>query len=291
MWQVGLLVVASIVALVVGTGQASAAPTTPAPTPAPSGDVTSLLNGILKNFQIPGMPSKPGEAADETGQMIVVTAPVASSQTATLTAFEKDAQGAWKPVPGIGPVKAFLGEKGMGKAQDNVYRTPQGTFPLDQSFGRQANPGTKMPYFQSTKQDWWDANPKSPTYNQHVKQDKSPGGDSENLYDSGPVYDYAVNINHNPNRTPGDASAMFLHVTDGKPTWGCVATEREAMVNILKWLDPAKKPKITIGVNVDAPEQAPKAETSPNGDVLGGLLGNLAAMLPGSLSTLIPSSS
>ncbi|MCF8590564.1 L,D-transpeptidase family protein [Gordonia liuliyuniae] len=289
MWQVGLLVVASIVALVVGTGQASAAPTTPDSTP--NTDVTSLIDGILKNFQIPGVPSAPGKAVDNTGQMIVVTAPVASSQTATLTGFEKDAEGVWKPAEGIGPVKAYLGEKGMGKAQDNVYRTPQGTFPLDQAFGRQANPGTKMPYFQANQQDWWDANPKSPTYNQHVQQAKSPGGDSENLYDMGPVYDYAVNINHNPTRTPGDASAIFLHVDNGEPTWGCVATERQTMVNILKWLDPAKNPKVTIGVNVDAPDQAPKAETSPNGDVLGGLLGNLAALLPDTLRSLIPSGS
>ncbi|WP_132994009.1 L,D-transpeptidase family protein [Gordonia zhaorongruii] len=289
MWQVGLVVLASVVALAAGAGQAFAAPTSPAPTPESEGGVTSLIDGLLKNLQGgPGAQSTPGKTAEETGQMIVVTAPVASSQTATLTAFEKDEAGKWKPV--IGPTKAMLGEKGMGKAQDNVPRTPQGTFPLDQAFGRKDNPGTKMPYFKADAQDWWDSDPKSPTYNTHVEQAKSPGGDSENLYKAGPVYDYAVNIAHNPERVPGDASAMFLHVTNEKPTEGCVAIEREKMVDVLKWLDPAKKPKITVGVNVDAPKEAPKAETSPNGDVLGGLLGNLAALIPDTLKGMLPTS-
>ena len=288
MWQLGLLATATVVALVVGAGQAYAAPTTPAPTTHGS-DVSSLIEGILKSLQIPGLPGVQGERpGEETGQMIVVTAPVASSQTATLTAFEKDAAGAWKPV--IGPTKADLGEKGMGKAQDNVYRTPQGTFALDQAFGRQENPGTKMPYFKVDNQDWWDANPKSPTYNTHVRQSQSPGGGSENLYNMGPVYDYAVNVAHNPNRVPGDASAIFLHVSNGQPTWGCVAIEKQKMIDVLKWLDPAKNPKITIGVNVDAPKEAPAPSTSPNGDLLGGVLGNLAPLIPNLLNGLTPAS-
>ncbi|GEE01844.1 hypothetical protein nbrc107696_22900 [Gordonia spumicola] len=285
MWQLGLLAMAAVLTMAIGTGQASAAPTT-TPGPAQTSDVTALIENLLKSFTVPGAPAP--QAVDATKQMIVVTAPVATSQTATLTAFEKDEAGVWKPV--IGPTKAWLGEKGMGKAQDNVYRTPQGTFALDQAFGRQANPGTKMPYFQTDTQDWWDSNPQSPTYNTHVRQQASPGGDSENLYNSGPVYDYAVNIAHNPNRVPGDASAIFLHVTDEKPTWGCVAIDRQKMIDVLKWLDPSKSPKITIGVNVDAPKDAPATEASPNGDLIGGVLGNLAALIPDALKGLIPAS-
>lgn len=283
MLQVGFALTALLGALVVGAGQASAVPQTAPQTGSPqtgSDSITTLIDNLLKGMKEPGTPAVPG--AQETSQMIVVTAPVASSQTATLTAFEKDAAGQWKPV--IGPTKAFLGEKGMGKAQDNVHRTPEGTFGLDQAFGRQANPGTKMPYFQATTQDWWDSNEKSPTYNTHVKSATSPGGDSENLYNSGPVYDYAVNINHNPTNTPGDASAIFLHVTNGEPTQGCVAIDRDKMVEILKWLDPAKNPKITIGVNVNAPKEAPAEQKMPGADLIGGVLGNLATLIPNLLS-------
>lgn len=277
MLQVGFAMTALLGALVMGAGQAAAVPQTPAPTGTDA--VTTLIENLLKGLTTPGAPA-PG--AVETRQMIVATAPVATSQTATLTAFEKDDAGKWTPV--IGPTEANLGEKGMGKAQDNVYRTPQGTFPLNVAFGRQDKPeGTKMEYFKTTPRDWWDSNVNSPTYNTHVISDVSPGADSENLYNMGPVYDYAVNINHNPTRTPGDASAIFLHVSDGKPTWGCVAIERDKMIEILKWLDPAKNPQMTIGVNVDAPQEAP-ANKLPQGDLIGGIVGNLAGLIPNILS-------
>ncbi|RPA12141.1 L,D-transpeptidase [Gordonia sp. OPL2] len=268
----GLVVIAAMAALVGGAGTALAAPgTTPSapPTSGTPGGLTipktgiTLLDSVLEtlagNLGVGGG----GSSEADTSQMIVVTAPKASDQTASLTAFERGADQSWKPV--IGPTKAFLGSLGMGEPKDNVYRTPQGTFGLDQAFGRAANPGTKMPYKQVDRQDWWDSNMKSPTYNTMVRQAKSPGGDSENLYDSGPVYDYAVNIAHNPQRTPGKASAMFLHVTNGQPTMGCVAIDRDLMRKILVWLDPAKHPKIAIGVNQAGPSSSAPSSTSPSG--------------------------
>ncbi|GAA1481679.1 hypothetical protein GCM10009624_21190 [Gordonia sinesedis] len=267
----GLTVLALIAALACGAAQAFAAPGTPT-TPATPGTSTPKLptdglsslpatglpqvDDILNTLAGTGSSSRPGTpggtgTGGETSQLIVVTSPKASNPTATLTAFERGADKSWKPV--IGPTKAFLGSLGMGEPKDNVYRSPEGTYPLDQAFGRLANPGTKMPYFQTTKRDWWDSNMQSPTYNTHVRQDKSPGGDSENLYDMGPVYDYAVNIAHNPQRVPGKASAMFLHVSNNQPTMGCIAIDKDLMRKTLVWLDPAKNPKITVGVNKSAP--------------------------------------
>lgn len=307
----GLLVIAVLAACAGGAGQAFAEPESTTPgtttpgTPTTPGSpslpgtgpglgiplLDEVLNQLAGDNGSADAPGGVGRAGAETSQMIVVTAPKASDTTATLTAFEKGADGSWKPV--IGPTKAFLGSLGMGEPQDNVYRTPEGTFPLDQAFGRQANPGTKMPYIKVDQQDWWDSDTKSPTYNTHVRQPQSPGGDSENLYNSGPVYDYAVNIAHNPERTPGKASAMFLHVTNNEPTMGCVAIERELMKKVLVWLDPAKSPKITIGVNQGAPtgeapgatpQTTPGATPStpdlPGGDMLTGLLSQLVGVVP-----------
>ncbi|CAM3833083.1 L,D-transpeptidase [Smaragdicoccus niigatensis] len=194
-------------------------------------------------------------SAEEIGQqLVVVNSANASDTTATLSTYDKVADGTWQRV--LGPVKAYVGEVGMGEPQDGVPRTPVGDFALDIAFGRLVNPVTSMPYTQVTTQDWWDENPSSPTYNTMVHQSASPGGGSENLYNSGPVYDYAVNIAHNPNRIPGHTAGIFLHVTDGSPTLGCVAVDKNSMQNILKWLDPAKKPRILIGVGV-APPTAP----------------------------------
>jgi len=105
-----------------------------------------------------------------------------------------------------------------------------------------------MPYFQATNQDWWDEDAQSSTYNMHVRGSGSPSSIAENLYDSGPVYDYAVNMVVNPQRIPGRVSGIFLHVSDGSPTWGCVAIGRDEMRSVLNWLDPAASPRITVGV-------------------------------------------
>ena len=183
--------------------------------------------------------------AGQSTQWIVVGVPAANATTGTLTAFQRVGQ-EWKVF--LGPTPAKVGELGVGAPADGVYRTPVGTFTFDQAFGRQPNPGTKMPYFQATDQDWWDEDGKSPTYNTHVRSANSPSPITENLYDSGPVYDYAVNIAVNPQRIPGKVSGIFLHVTDGNPTWGCVAIGRDEMRRVLTWLDSAASPQITIGV-------------------------------------------
>jgi L,D-peptidoglycan transpeptidase YkuD (ErfK/YbiS/YcfS/YnhG family) len=185
------------------------------------------------------------EPTPTSTQWIVVGVPAASATSGTLTAFQRVGQD-WKTV--LGPIPAKVGDVGVGAPADGVHRTPVGTFKLDQAFGRQSNPGTKMPYFQATNQDWWDEDAKSPTYNTHVRAARSPSSITENLYDSGSVYDYAVNIAVNPQRIPGRVAGIFLHVTNGEPTWGCVAIGRDQMRSLLNWLDPSASPQITIGV-------------------------------------------
>ncbi|MGI9163218.1 MAG: L,D-transpeptidase family protein [Mycobacterium sp.] len=189
--------------------------------------------------------AEPTPVAAAPQQWIVVGVPAASATSGTLTAYQKVGE-EWKAV--LGPITAKVGDVGVGEGADGVHRTPVGTFAFDQAFGRQPNPGTKLPYFQATKQDWWDEDASSPTYNTHVRSANNPSAITENLYDSGPVYDYAVNIAVNPNRIPGKVSGIFLHVTDGSPTWGCVAIGRDEMKSVLTWLDPAQSPRITIGV-------------------------------------------
>ena len=142
----------------------------------------------------------------------------------------------------------FVGAGGVGQAREGISVTPAGTYPLTGAFGRQANPGTTMPYFQTDVQDWWDENPASPTYNTHVRQAASPGGASENLYRAGAVYDYAVVIGYNPGRVPGAGSGIFLHVSNGTPTAGCVSMDGARLTDLLRWLRPAAQPYMMIDV-------------------------------------------
>jgi L,D-peptidoglycan transpeptidase YkuD (ErfK/YbiS/YcfS/YnhG family) len=214
--------------------------------------LASVLVSTLLAATVAAQPA-PDSAVASPSQMIVVSVPEADSPTGVLTAYQRDGSG-WKVV--LGPTSADLGELGVGAPQDDVFRTPVGTFPLGQAFGREPNPGTRMPYFQATDEDWWDEDPDSPTYNTHVRAEQIASTDAENLYDSGSVYDYAVLIEHNPARIPGRSAGIFLHVSDGEPTWGCVAIGRDEMRSVLRWLDPAASPHITIGVEAGAPTAA-----------------------------------
>ena len=102
------------------------------------------------------------------------------------------------------------------------------------------------------RNDWWVSDVASPLYNEHARC--APGtcpfneAAGENLYAQGAVYDHAVVIDYNTRGTPGAGSAFFLHITNGRPTAGCVAVDRAALVTLMRWLDPAARPLIAIGV-------------------------------------------
>jgi len=57
-----------------------------------------------------------------------------------------------------------------------------------------------------------------------------------------------IDYNRDP-LVPGAGSAFFLHVSEGKPTQGCISINEVKLVALLKWLDPKKKPVISIGVS------------------------------------------
>ena len=62
------------------------------------------------------------------------------------------------------------------------------------------------------------------------------------------VYKYAVVMDYNRFPvTPGAGSAFFLHVTDGKPTAGCVSIPQADVISVLDWLEPSAAPRILIG--------------------------------------------
>lgn len=181
----------------------------------------------------------PGNA---TQVITVAAAPGASS--GTLSAWQRQPSGQWMRV--FGPMPARVGSAGIGAAREGSKRTPAGTYPLTLAFGRLADPGTRLPYFKTDTKDWWDSNVHSPTYNTHVRRSTSPGGASENLYNVGTAYNYAVNIGYNLQRVPGAGSAFFLHVSTGGATAGCVAIGQSSLQAILRWLDPAQHPVIDM---------------------------------------------
>lgn len=192
-------------------------------------------------------------SASGAAQVITVVAPSTGSTSATLQAWTAAPGGGWLR---YGPaIPARVGSDGMS-ATPSEYRsaTPMGSFTLTQAFGRMADPGTRISYFQSTPADWW-ISQSGPLYNTHQRCSGScpftQGDPNEHLYYITPEYDYAVVIDYNTrNAGPvrqGAGSAFFLHVTDGSATAGCVSIPRDSLVSLLRWLNPSAHPRILIG--------------------------------------------
>jgi L,D-peptidoglycan transpeptidase YkuD (ErfK/YbiS/YcfS/YnhG family) len=200
--------------------------------------------------RVPAFRSLPlGYSTGNADQVITVVAASHGSTTATLQAWQRSS-GHWTPV---GPsVQAWLGTGGIGTANEQSSATPEGSFTLTEAFGRDSDPGTRLPYRQTTPADWWISQP-GPLYNteQHCASGCpfTQGEPNEHLYYATPYYEYAVVIDYN--RFPvhqGAGSAFFLHVTVGEPTQGCVSIDRDQLVRIMQWLNPAQHPRILMGV-------------------------------------------
>jgi L,D-peptidoglycan transpeptidase YkuD (ErfK/YbiS/YcfS/YnhG family) len=203
------------------------------------------------------------------GQVIVVTADSWRTSYATLRAYERDGEGRWRMVVDATPAR--LGWSGLYKSdqrRQGTGKTPAGTFAIPWAFGRKADPGTQLRYRQFDRDDAWTYNPRNPrTYN--VFQDAPVSWDSygsyvEELWSYGAQYNYVAVMDYNlpdgPIRRgpdgvrrvtkPADTRAgggIFLHVSNGKPTAGCIAIPEGTMRDVLRWIDPDRKPVIVVG--------------------------------------------
>jgi L,D-peptidoglycan transpeptidase YkuD (ErfK/YbiS/YcfS/YnhG family) len=187
------------------------------------------------------------------GQLVVVTND-GTGTDATLRAYQRSGDH-WTPV--FGPFAVKIGAGGFSHSvSEQTVASPIGSFSLTQAFGNDPDPGTKLPYHHVAYGDVWVDQSASPHYNT-LQTDDADGskGTGEKLWEVVPLYNYGVVIDYN--RSPiqaGAGSAFFVHVTDGKPTAGCVSMPVGNLLPLLRWLDPARSPRIAMG---------------PEGDVLG----------------------
>lgn len=184
----------------------------------------------------------------DANQVIAVVAGGYGQTTATFTAYERRDTG-WQQV--FGPWDAHVGFNGFappGAKREGDGRTPSGAYGFDFFFGVQPDPGVHFPYRVVTSTAIvWDDDPASARYNQWVDSSlDDPGADPEPMYNV-PAYNYGAVIAYNSARTPGLGSAIFLHVSKGGPTAGCVALPQGQLVDVMRWLDPAQQPRIVLG--------------------------------------------
>ena len=198
-----------------------------------------------------------------SGQLVTVTGHRTGRRRAEFTAYRRE-DGRWHRVFGAArlerpsaparpagfAVGGMIGRNGMarpGAKREGDGRTPSGTFGFGFFFGVDPDPGVHFPYRRVHPYDVWDDDPSSPLYNQWVDDRYAdPGAGPEPMDVS--AYDFGAVIGYNTARTPGRGSAIFLHINIGMPTAGCVTLPVGELLKILRWLNPAASPQITMGV-------------------------------------------
>jgi L,D-peptidoglycan transpeptidase YkuD (ErfK/YbiS/YcfS/YnhG family) len=216
------------------TPAVAAAPPTQAPpptTPAPAPLLVTQLSGI-------------GAAQ----QVIAVAANGYGTSSATVTAYARSGNG-WTQV--FGPWSAYIGRNGVapaGAKREGDGRTPSGVYGFDFMFGVNPDPGVHYAYRRITGSNIvWDDDPNSPNYNLWIDTNAQSAGVSPEPMNNVPSYYYGAVIGYNDTRTPGLGSAIFLHVSHGSSTAGCVALPTDELLSLLRWLDPGRSPVIAIG--------------------------------------------
>ena len=181
-------------------------------------------------------------------QVIAVSAAAYGRTVATLTAYQHDASG-WHQV--FGPWQADVGYAGFappGQKREGDGRTPSGSFGFDFFFGVLGDPGVQFPFRVITGHNIvWDDDPSSSLYNQWVDTNTADAGAAPEPMDVS-AYDFGAVIAYNMAPiVPGAGSAIFLHVSDGGPTVGCVSLPTSELLAVLRWLNPADQPRIIMG--------------------------------------------
>jgi L,D-peptidoglycan transpeptidase YkuD (ErfK/YbiS/YcfS/YnhG family) len=188
-------------------------------------------------------------------QLITAVAARRASTQGTLRLWRKSG-GCWRPASG--PWAAWLGQRGTSPAKrEGDRRTPSGVFGIGRvMYGIAPNPGVRYRYRRIVCGDWWVEDPSSPYYNRfhHVPCGSRPPFrvTSEDLSRSPTAYRHFAFIRYNADPVvPGRGSGIFLHVSTGRPTLGCVSLPLARLRATLRWLRPASSPLIAIGTAAD----------------------------------------
>jgi L,D-peptidoglycan transpeptidase YkuD (ErfK/YbiS/YcfS/YnhG family) len=193
---------------------------------------------IIRPMEIPALgPKIRARLTTANRQAVVVTGGSRHSHQATVRLYERDAVQGWRTAAGPWHARNAL----RGWTEDHRQgdlRSPIGVYGLTDAGGRLPDPGTRLPYEQES-----------------AFTVSGTGFEGESLEGS---FDYVVAINYNriPHTTPLDRSrplgtakggGIWIHLDHGGPTHGCIALPKGRMKELLRWLDPTKKPVVVMG--------------------------------------------
>ncbi|CAM5285823.1 L,D-transpeptidase family protein [Streptomyces aurantiogriseus] len=186
---------------------------------------------------IPGLgPETLADIPASARQVVVATGQDRDSPLSTVVLYHRFETG-WKAGPAWPAHNALRGWTDHHTAGD--LRSPIGVYGLTDAGGRLRDPGTRLPYDQSS--GGFDS--------------PGTGFEGEPLDGS---FDYVIAINYNrkPGTSPLDwtrplgakrGGGIWLHVDHGGPTHGCVSIAEQHMKELLRALDPALHPVVVMG--------------------------------------------
>jgi L,D-peptidoglycan transpeptidase YkuD (ErfK/YbiS/YcfS/YnhG family) len=103
--------------------------------------------------------------------------------------------------------------------------------------GRVDASGIRLPWRWVRQGDGWSDDPADPAYNRPVHLPRPYS--AETLLRDDDAYDVIVVLGHNDAPpVPGKGSAIFFHLSEGRPTAGCIAVDRDDMLKLLPLLSP-----------------------------------------------------
>ncbi len=197
-------------------------------------------------------------------QLLVVTADSWTDHTALLRRFRRSrAGGPWEALGK--PFRVEIGRSGMGWGRgihggaldqgpvkkEGDGRSPAGAFTLTEAFGYAPADQAKfikLAYRQITPGMICVDDPLSRSYGLLV----DPAGAAHHDWSSfermsrpDDLYLWGIVVDHNrPHPVPGLGSCIFLHIWDGRMrgTSGCTAMPADKLLQILTWVDRARRP-------------------------------------------------
>ncbi|MFB6946992.1 L,D-transpeptidase family protein [Streptomyces sp. NPDC056305] len=200
----------------------------------------------LRPREIPALgPQMRAEIPADSQQALVVTGDFYNSSLSTAVLYTRDdpARG-WRAATDRWPARNALNGWTDEHWEDDL-RTPVGVYGLTAAGGLLEPPGTMFPYNQS------------PAF-----AVSGQGFDGESLEGS---FNYVVAVDYN--RTPGTSpldperplgkergGGIWIHADHGGPTQGCISLPEDRMRELLRLLDPQKKPVVVMG-DVEALER------------------------------------
>ena len=175
-----------------------------------------------------------------------------------MSIFQRDKDSKWQQ---RGPtISVVVGKAGLawgrGIAETNSLpgpikregdnKAPAGIFRLSRVFGYASNADTKMPYRALSANTVAVDDPRSRYYNQLVDRSSVDNPDwrsAEKMFGVD-VYKWGVVVEQNSPPRAGAGSCIFLHIwkTPATATSGCTAMSESDLLDVIRWLDPARRP-------------------------------------------------